>query len=158
MVLFGANGDETFNFDKGQDMAKQLTIFLENRPGRMKSISDVLLENNLNIWAFTIQDRGEFGLMKLIVTQLGEPPRRGKDRVYEQILERAQRAEGTLLLIFDEAHLLTTESLTMCPLREVVRFQSCDLERLAHARFRVDGLRSVLTSVSKSAVPRWRAL
>jgi len=52
------------------------------------------------------------GLMKLIVTQLGEPPRRGKDRVYEQILERAQRAEGTLLLIFDEAHLLTSESLT----------------------------------------------
>ena len=48
-------------------MAKQLTIFLENRPGRMKSISDVLLENNMNIWAFTIQDRGEFGLMKMIV-------------------------------------------------------------------------------------------
>ncbi|MHC4928660.1 MAG: ACT domain-containing protein [Planctomycetota bacterium] len=38
-------------------MAEQLTIFLENRPGRMKSISDVLLENNLNIWAFTVQDR-----------------------------------------------------------------------------------------------------
>ena len=52
------------------------------------------------------------GLMKLIATQLGEPPRRGKDRVYEQILERAGRAEGTLLLIFDEAHLLTSESLT----------------------------------------------
>jgi len=52
------------------------------------------------------------GLMKLIVTQLGELPRRGKDRVYEQILERAHRAEGTLLLIFDEAHLLTSESLT----------------------------------------------
>ncbi|MCE5186724.1 MAG: hypothetical protein LLF76_11435 [Planctomycetaceae bacterium] len=48
-------------------MARQLTIFLENRPGRIKSISDVLLENNLNIWAFTIQDRGEFGLMKMIV-------------------------------------------------------------------------------------------
>ena len=48
-------------------MAKQLTIFMENRPGRMKSISDVLLENELNIWAFTIQDRGEFGLIKMIV-------------------------------------------------------------------------------------------
>jgi hypothetical protein len=48
-------------------MAHQLTVFLENRPGRMKSISDVLLENRLNIWAFTIQDRGEFGLMKFIV-------------------------------------------------------------------------------------------
>jgi general secretion pathway protein A len=52
------------------------------------------------------------GLLKLVATQLGEPPRRGKDRVYEQLLERAQRAEGTLLLIFDEAHLLTSESLT----------------------------------------------
>jgi general secretion pathway protein A len=52
------------------------------------------------------------GLLKLISGQLGEPPRRGKDRVYEQILERAGRAEGTLLLIFDEAHLLTSESLT----------------------------------------------
>lgn len=40
---------------------------MENRPGRMKSISDVLVENSLNIWAFTIQDRGEFGLMKMIV-------------------------------------------------------------------------------------------
>jgi hypothetical protein len=48
-------------------MAKQVTIFLENRPGRMKSISDILLEKELNIWAFTIQDRGDFGLMKIIV-------------------------------------------------------------------------------------------
>lgn len=52
------------------------------------------------------------GLLKLIASQLGEPPRRGKDRVYEQILERAERAEGTLLLILDEAHLLSAESLT----------------------------------------------
>lgn len=52
------------------------------------------------------------GLLKLIVTQLGEPARRGKDRVYEQILERARRTEGTLLLILDEAHLLAAEALT----------------------------------------------
>ena len=52
------------------------------------------------------------GLLKLVATQLGEAPRRGKDRVYEQILERAGRTEGTLMLIFDEAHLLSSESLT----------------------------------------------
>ena len=48
-------------------MAKQLTIFMENRPGRINSVCDVLKSGGLNIWAFTIQDRGEFGLMKLIV-------------------------------------------------------------------------------------------
>ena len=52
------------------------------------------------------------GLLKLVVTQLGETPRRGKERIYEQILERAARAEGSLLLVFDEAHLLDGNALT----------------------------------------------
>ena len=52
------------------------------------------------------------GVLKLVAAQLGETPRRGKDRVFQQILERAGRAEGTLLLILDEAHLLTSEALT----------------------------------------------
>lgn len=52
------------------------------------------------------------GMLKMVVTQLGETPRRGKDRLYEQILERATRAEGTLLLVFDEAHLLDGDALT----------------------------------------------
>ena len=51
------------------------------------------------------------GLLKLVAAQLGETPRRGKERLYEQILERANRTEATLLLIFDEAHLLNTEAL-----------------------------------------------
>ena len=51
-------------------------------------------------------------LLKLVVIQLGETPRRGKERIYEQILAAATRAEGTLLLIFDEAHLLDSDALT----------------------------------------------
>jgi general secretion pathway protein A len=46
------------------------------------------------------------------VGKLGEPPRRGKERLFEQILERAARAESKLLLILDEAHLLDGETLT----------------------------------------------
>jgi general secretion pathway protein A len=52
------------------------------------------------------------GVLKLVITQLGDVPRRGKDRIYQQILERAARAEGTLLLVFDEAHLLDAAALT----------------------------------------------
>jgi hypothetical protein len=48
-------------------MAKQLNIFVENRPGRVKSVSEILSANNINIRAFTIQDRGNFGVIKLIV-------------------------------------------------------------------------------------------
>lgn len=48
-------------------MAQQLTIFIENRPGRMESVTRSLVENSINVKAFALQDRGDFGLMKLIV-------------------------------------------------------------------------------------------
>ncbi len=52
------------------------------------------------------------GILKPIVSQIGETPRRGKERIYEQILEHASRVEGTLLLVVDEAHLLDGNALT----------------------------------------------
>ena len=48
-------------------MAKQLTIFVENRTGRLKSIADNLQNSHIDIRAFTIQDRGDYGLLRLIV-------------------------------------------------------------------------------------------
>ena len=51
------------------------------------------------------------GMLKLLVSKLDEVPRRGKDRLFEQILAKARQAEGTLLLILDEAHLLNVEAL-----------------------------------------------
>lgn len=52
------------------------------------------------------------GMLKLLVGKLDEVPRRGKDRLLQQILEKARQAEGTLLVILDEAHLLNVEALT----------------------------------------------
>ena len=48
-------------------MAKHLNIFVENRPGRLRSVSESLTKNSIDVRAFAIQDRGDFGLMKLIV-------------------------------------------------------------------------------------------
>jgi hypothetical protein len=49
-------------------MAKQLHIFVENKPGRLRAITDNLQKVGINIRAFAIQDRGDYGLMKLIVS------------------------------------------------------------------------------------------
>jgi hypothetical protein len=48
-------------------MAKQLSIFVENRPGRLQSIAENLHKSDIDIRAFTIQDRGDYGLLRLIV-------------------------------------------------------------------------------------------
>ncbi|HOD13032.1 MAG TPA: acetolactate synthase [Candidatus Omnitrophota bacterium] len=48
-------------------MAKQINVFVDNRIGRIQSITEALFRENINIRAMAIQDRGEFGLVKLIV-------------------------------------------------------------------------------------------
>jgi len=52
------------------------------------------------------------GLLKLLVGKLGELPRRGKERLFEQILGKARQAEGGLLVVLDEARLIHAEALT----------------------------------------------
>ena len=47
--------------------AKQLTVFIENRTGRLCEVLNVLRENNVNILSLSLADTTEFGLLRLIV-------------------------------------------------------------------------------------------
>ena len=47
--------------------AKQLTVFIENRSGRLSEVLDVLKLNNVNILSLSLADTTEFGLLRLIV-------------------------------------------------------------------------------------------
>ena len=53
--------------------AKQLTVFIENRLGRLAEVLDVLGKNNVSIISMSLADTTEFGLLRLIVdnTDLG---------------------------------------------------------------------------------------
>ena len=47
--------------------AKQLTVFIENRSGRLSEVLNVLKENRVNILSLSLADTTEFGLLRLIV-------------------------------------------------------------------------------------------
>ncbi len=47
--------------------AKQLTVFIENRTGRLSEVLGVLKDNNVNILSLSLADTTEFGLLRLIV-------------------------------------------------------------------------------------------
>ena len=47
--------------------AKQLTVFIENRAGRLSEVLGVLKENNISILSLSLADTTEFGLLRLIV-------------------------------------------------------------------------------------------
>ena len=46
---------------------KQLSIFVENKRGRLAEITKVLSENNIDIRALSIADTKDFGILRLIV-------------------------------------------------------------------------------------------
>ena len=46
---------------------KQLSIFVENKPGRLEAIIDTLGKNDINIRALSIADTTDFGILRLIV-------------------------------------------------------------------------------------------
>ena len=46
---------------------KQLSIFAENRPGRLSNISHLLAVNGINIRAMSVADTKDFGILRLIV-------------------------------------------------------------------------------------------
>ncbi|MFV0361487.1 MAG: ACT domain-containing protein [Suipraeoptans sp.] len=53
---------------------KQLSIFLENRKGRLDEVLDILAENEVNIVAMSLADTSEFGMLRMIVNN----PSKGK--------------------------------------------------------------------------------
>lgn len=46
---------------------KQISIFLENKSGRLASVTELLGTNNINIRALSIADTTDFGILRLIV-------------------------------------------------------------------------------------------
>jgi hypothetical protein len=68
-------------------MAKQLNIFVDNKPGRLNAVTDLLATKKINIFIFTIQDRGEFGLIKLIVDRPGDANLALLDKGYASALK-----------------------------------------------------------------------
>lgn len=59
--------------------AKQLTVFIENRTGRLCEVLNVLRTNNVNILSLSLADTTEFGLLRLIV----DNPALGKEKLSE---------------------------------------------------------------------------
>ena len=47
--------------------AKQLTVFIENRSGRLSEVLEVLKDSNISILSMSLADTTEFGLLRLIV-------------------------------------------------------------------------------------------
>ena len=60
---------------------QQLSIFVENKPGRLAEITEALAAANIDIRAISVADTSDFGILRLIVD---------KPREAVQALKKAQ--------------------------------------------------------------------
>ncbi len=49
-------------------MIKQVSVFLENRAGRLNTLLKILADNGINISSLSIADTGEYGIARLITS------------------------------------------------------------------------------------------
>ena len=47
---------------------QQLSVFLENREGRLEEVLDVLAKSNVNIVALSLADTSDYGMLRMIVS------------------------------------------------------------------------------------------
>ena len=59
--------------------AKQLTVFIENRTGRLSEVLNVLKTSGVNILSLSLADTTEFGLLRLIV----DNPELGREKLID---------------------------------------------------------------------------
>ena len=58
-------------------LSKQLSVFIENRQGRLGEVLGVLKDNNVNVLSLSLADTTEYGLLRLIVNE----PELGKQKL-----------------------------------------------------------------------------
>ena len=63
-------------------MINQLSIFLENKTGRLYKALDVLAQSNINIRALSLADTSDFGILRVVV----DNPKKGEKVLEENYL------------------------------------------------------------------------
>lgn len=61
-------------------LIKQISVFVENKSGRLAEITKILAENNIDISAVSISDTTDFGILRMIVNKPEEA---------EEVLQKA---------------------------------------------------------------------
>lgn len=72
---------------------EQLSIFLENRPGKLKGIADTLKENHINIISMGLSDTTDYGIARMIVSD--------SDKAKQVLLEKGYTAVLTPVLVVE---------------------------------------------------------
>ena len=115
-------------------MAKQISVFLENKAGRLSHVTRVLGDAQVNIRALSIADTSDFGILRLIVNDPEKAYRILKESPGSLATVLEQMAEENLNIEYLYAFLGTKDD------DALIIFKVEDIQR-AKAAFEKQGIR-----------------
>ena len=85
---------------------RQLSVFLENKPGCLDAMLSVLAENSINIIALTIADTSDYGIVRLLVSDPQKALEKLREkhytvRIHDILSLEMDAAPGSLFKILD---------------------------------------------------------
>ncbi|MDH7478862.1 MAG: amino acid-binding protein [Syntrophomonadaceae bacterium] len=109
---------------------KQISVFLENKAGRLASVTRVLGDAKINIRALCIADTADFGILRIIVDQ--------PDRAYDALKAAGFSATETDVLAIE--------------VPDVPGGLASVLETMGEAQVNIEYLYAFLTRASENAI------
>ena len=132
-------------------MVKQISIFLENKSGRMTHVSEVLGEAGINIRALSIADTSDFGILRLIVDQ--------PDRACAVLREKGFMASVTEVIALEVPDTPGGLARVLTPLEEAginIEYLYAFVQKRtedALILIRVENIESALQALEKEGIP-----
>ena len=85
---------------------KQLSVFLENKTGRINEVTRILGESNINMTAFSLAENAEFGILRMVVSDVALAVRVLKEAHFgvtetDVICFRCPNKPGALSVVLD---------------------------------------------------------
>ena len=109
---------------------QQISVFLDNRPGSLSEAIAHLDRSQIKIFALSIADAGEFGLIRMIT----EDPRRA-----EKILEGADFNLAKSKKNIEVIVILITEKVTISRIAKILADNDLNIEYAYSSAVRTDG-------------------
>ena len=73
-------------------MVKQLSVFLQNKSGKIAAITDALARTGIDIRALSIADTTDFGILRMLVSNIDEAKRADPREIELRILKNRSAA------------------------------------------------------------------
>lgn len=85
---------------------KQLSVFLENKTGRINQVARILGENGINMHAFSVAESADFGIIRMIVSDVERASAIMKEahfavRITDVVCIQCSNSAGSLSKILD---------------------------------------------------------